>query len=203
MLVRFFGGWQYPATLCESADWVAQGYRDGVPMGSDLAPPPIDDAAAAPTFAVWALQDPGSADAPGAPLQRVQIVKLWADGGAVREHVYDVAGAAANGAGVDVRTCERRGRGFDSLCTVWRDPTFNRAVPALYYARVIENPSCRWSTYVCNAQHVDCSGSSGIARELASCCDPNYPKTIQERAWTSPIWYTPPRMAEAPPGANQ
>lgn len=192
MLVRFFGGWSYPAALCDSADLVSQGYGNGVPMGGDLAPPPVDDANAAPTFALSVLQDPGTADAPGAPLQRLQIIKVWVEDGAVQEHVFDVAGDPNNGASVDGATCQRRGKGFASLCSVWRDPHFNRAVPALYYARVLENPSCRWSAYVCNARQVDCGVPSSVPRELVSCCDSQYPRTIQERAWTSPIWYTPP-----------
>jgi hypothetical protein len=189
MIVRFFGGWSYPPDLCGSSAFVERGYGDGVPMGGDLPVPPRT--AAAPTFAVWALQDPGTADAAAAPLQRVQIVKLWVAGGAVRERVHDVAGDPNNGAAVDVRTCARRGTGFDSLCTVWGDPDFDRSAPALYYARVLENPSCRWSTYVCNAQGVDCTHPESVSAELTPCCDPAYPRTIQERAWTSPIWYTP------------
>lgn len=197
MLVRFFGGWSYPPALCDSGDLVTQGYLNGVPMGGDLAPPPFADTTAAPTFALAALQDPGTSDAPGAPLQRLQIIKVWVEGGTVREHVYDVSGDPHNGAGVDTTTCQRHGSGFDSLCTVWRDPEFNRDVPALYYARVVENPSCRWSTYACNVQHVDCGQPSSVPRALASCCDALYPRTIQERAWTSPIWYTPPTKAES------
>jgi hypothetical protein len=191
IVVRFFGGWSFAPDLCGDKDFVTRGYRDGVPMGGDLpARPP---AAAVPTFAVWALRDPGTAGAPGAPLQRVQVVKLWLANGTVQERVYDVAGDRNNGAAVDLRTCARQGPGFDDLCAVWRDPAFDRSAPALYYARVIENPSCRWSTYVCNAHGVDCSRPRSVPRELAVCCDQDYPRTIQERAWTSPIWYTPQR----------
>lgn len=195
MSVRFFGGWEYPSTLCGSNELVSAGYRGGVPMGGDLAPPPREDAA--PHFVLSAMQDPGSADFPGAPLQRLQIIKLWTENGRARERVFDVAGDPRNGAGVDHTTCTRTGTGYDNLCTVWRDPEFNRAVPAAYYARVIENPSCRWSAYVCNAQRVDCANQSTVPRALASCCDSKYPRTIQERAWTSPIWYTPPTKSVA------
>jgi hypothetical protein len=189
ILVRFFGGWEYAGDLCGEPDFVAHGYGGGVPMGGDLPAPSAS--ASAPRFAVWALADPGTEKSPGTPLQRVQIVKLWVEDGQARERVYDIAGDADENAGVDLRTCETRGDGAESLCTVWQDPDFDRATPALYYARVVENPSCRWSTWVCNAHGVDCQKPASVPSDLKPCCDPAYPKTIQERAWTSPIWYTP------------
>jgi hypothetical protein len=191
--VRFFGGWDYPADLCGRDDFVPVGYARGVPMGGDLPPPPA--AAAAPHLAVSALRDPGTPERPGAPLQRIQIVSLRLAGGEVRERVHDVAGDAATGATVDFATCARRGAGSDQLCAVWRDPEFDPAAPAVWYARVVENPSCRWSTFACNRAGVDCSRPGTVPSELAACCDPATPRTIQERAWTSPIWYVPPQSA--------
>ena len=82
-----------------------------------------------------------------------------------------------------------RGAGFDSLCAVWSDPEFDATERAFYYARVLENPTCRWSTYLCNAQAIDCSGT--VPEGYEECCNPDVPKTIQERAWSSPIWYRP------------
>jgi hypothetical protein len=151
----------------------------------------------APTLAVWALRDPGAAGRLGAPLQRIQIVKGWVENGAPRERVFDVVGENDGGAGVDLATCAAIGSGHDELCTVWRDPAFDAAAPAFYYARVLENPTCRWSTYVCNGNGVDCSRPDTIAAGFEPCCDARFPRTIQERAWTSPIWYTPPSTPAA------
>ena len=95
------------------------------------------------------------------------------------------------GAGVDLATCEPSGPGADTLCEVWTDPEFDRTAPAVYYARVLENPTCRWSRRICNALAVDCATVTAADRAYA-CCDPaGPPDTIQERAWTSPIWYLP------------
>ena len=111
------------------------------------------------------------------------------------EHVYEIAGDPAAGLDLDLATC-RPANAFDSLCAIWRDPDFDSNLPALYYARAVEVPSCRWNTYFCNRQGVDCSDPSTAPGSLASCCDPEIPASIQERAWTSPIWYTPTQPAQ-------
>ena len=185
MAVRFFGGWDLTETMCDSAGddpgFARAGYERGVPMGGDLpARPPGADA---PRFAILAEREERSGAAEGAPLQRIQIIKGWIDGSLPMLKVFDVAGDSANGAGVDLESCERTGEGFDRLCTVWADPEFLPGQRAFYYARVVENPSCRWST-------LDCNRLSPEARP-AACGDPGLRKVIQERAWTSPIWYRP------------
>jgi hypothetical protein len=191
--LRFFGGWEYPEALCGSDEFAARGYADGVPMGGELPErPEVEGAPApAPTFAVWALRDAGTPDFPGTPLQRIQIVKIALADGAPVERVIDVAGTADAGADVDLATCTPRGAGADQLCQVWRDPDFDPDAPALYYARAVESPSCRWQTYVCNRAGVRCGNPSTIGPGLDACCDDAVPKTIQERAWSSPIWYAP------------
>jgi hypothetical protein len=190
MEVRFFGGWAYPEALCEADDLVAQGYAGGVPMGGELPPAPSSDAA--PRFVVTGLADPGTLDRAGTRLQRLQIIKGWIENGAPREAVFDVAGSPDNDASVDPRTCNPIGPGARQLCAVWRDPDFDPKHPAVYYARVVENPSCRWNAYACLAAGVDCSDPAGVPDGLEPCCDASVPTTIQERAWTSPIWHTPP-----------
>jgi hypothetical protein len=187
IVVRFFGGFGLPENLCDAHDFAAQGYAHGVPMGGVLASP--RDAAAQPVFAVWAARDAGTEALPGTPLERIQIVKLWLDAeGRARESVFDVAGSPSADASVDLSTCRAEGAGAEQLCATWRDPDFDAATPALWYARVVENPSCRWLQWECNARAVDCSRT--VASGLDACCDPEVPKTIQERAWTSPIWWS-------------
>jgi hypothetical protein len=179
--VRLFGGWHLPAGMCGDPEMVRTAYRDGVSMGGFLGAP--QSGAAAPSFLVAALRDPGTVAHPGTPLQRVQIVKGWLEAGVSHQQVFDVAGDPNNGATVDDATCVASGPGADSLCTVWTDPSFDPAQHAFYYGRVLENPTCRWSAYTCNAL--------APADRPPSCSDPNVPRTIQERAWTSPIWYQP------------
>ena len=179
---RLFAGWDLPEDLCGSADFARQGYARGVPMGTSLPARPGD--AGAPLIAVSAARDAGTAEHPGGLLQRVQIVKAWAGpDGQPHQKVYDVAGNADNGAAVDLSTCTPKGPGADQLCSVWRDPDFDPALAAVYYARVVENPSCRWSWQQCLRLPADARPSG--------CSDPTVPKQIQERAWTSPVWYTP------------
>jgi hypothetical protein len=179
---------------------VQKAYRRGVPMGGDL-PERRRRKRRAPRFLVWAAKDVGTAERPGTDLQRIQIVKGWVDtNGATHERVVDVVGDAAGGADVDPATCAPRGAGAADLCTVWVDRDFDPAERAFYYARVLENPSCRWSTWVCRRAGVDPFASDCVqqagAGPFAACCldettDPSVTPVVQERAWTSPIWYAP------------
>ena len=179
--VRFFGGWNLAPGLCTDPNLVQAAYDGGVPMGGFLPAPPAG--AGAPTFVVSALRDAGTIAHPGVALQRIQIIKGWLDQGQAHQQVFDVAGDAGNGATVDEATCTPQGPGADTLCAVWTDPGFVPEQQAFYYVRVLENPTCRWSTYTCNAL-------APVDRPPA-CTDPAVPKTVQERAWTSPIWYQP------------
>ncbi|MEE3327760.1 MAG: DUF3604 domain-containing protein [Myxococcota bacterium] len=179
MTARFFGGWDFPEEICQAQDWVAQGYAEGVPMGADLPQRPANKNT--PTFIVSAMKDPGIPGHPGGLLQRAQIVKGWlGDDGRFHEEVFDVAGGD-NGASVDLDTCQPQGPGADTLCAMWRDPAFDPSREAVYYARIIENPSCRWSQLQCNALPEE--------NRPLGCTNPPTPRTIQERLWTSPIWY--------------
>ncbi|MBW2160297.1 MAG: DUF3604 domain-containing protein [Deltaproteobacteria bacterium] len=214
---RFFGGWDYPETLCDSSEFVQTGYDDGVPMGGTLSAQPMGGAA--PKFAVSAIQDIGTEAEPGTALQRIQIVKGWLENGDYQVAIHDIAGDANNGATVDLGTCEQSGPGAASLCAVWEDPDFDPSERAYYYARVVESPSCRWTTRQCNAASYDCDAADprpideaccyptiGLNRDhctadcsagrppadQAGCCEPQVQPALQELAWTSPIWYQPP-----------
>ena len=183
--VRFFGGFDYEGDLCESANPIEAALLDGVAMGSDLpGRDERDEDSGPPTFVTWAARDPGTQDQPGGLLQRIQIIKGWQDDdGAIHERIYDVAGDPDNGADVDPLTCAPRGPGADSLCSTWRDPDWDPARRAVYYARVVENPSCRYTAWQCLAIAPD--------ERPADCDDPAQTKIVQERAWSSPIWYAP------------
>jgi hypothetical protein len=200
-IVRFFGGWNFEPHDCRT-NFVAKGYKEGVPMGGDLPMPPLDPSEQRPSFIVAAWMD----DYIGTPLQQIQIIKGWVEGGKTQEQVFTVAGDPHNGATVD-QQCQRIGGGFSSLCTVWHDPTFDPTQPAFYYVRALENPVCRYSTHWCQQKFGVNPLASNCAAQLthlpdqlqadaALCCSnetttPFVQPVIQERAWTSPIWYKP------------
>ena len=184
MIVRFFGGWDFQATDAMNRLPAAIGYAKGVPMGGDLGKAP---AGKAPTFLVAAMKDPM-----GANLDRIQVVKGWMDAkGALHEQVYDVAWGDADkrkpgtdgklpavGSTVDVADASWTNTiGDPELITVWTDPAFDPKQRAVYYARVLEIPTPRWTAY--------------DARRFGIQPLPGTTMTLQERAYTSPIWYTP------------
>lgn len=177
--LRFFGGWEFDEDLCGNANLVQAGYDKGVPMGGDL--PNVDvPIGSAPSFVVSVLKDPMGAD-----LQYVQIIKGWVDSDGTRhEAVYDVAGNKLNGASVNLETCEPVGVGASNLCQVWQDPDFNKDEEAFYYARVLENPTCRWNQHQC----LNSGGQAGC--DLVDQLGQPVPKTVKERSWSSPIWYS-------------
>jgi hypothetical protein len=180
MRVRFFGGWDFDETDADSRAPRTLGYEKGVPMGGDLRQRPVG---ASPKFLVYALRDPI-----GGNLDRIQIVKGWLDSaGETNEKVYDVVWSGDRRAGADgslpavgstvVGASYRNTIGASELITVWEDPDFDADERAFYYARVIEIPTPRWTAYEAERYGVE--------------MDPEVPMTTQERAYTSPIWYTP------------
>jgi hypothetical protein len=200
IVARFFGGWDLDDLTCADRDLAAKGYALGVPMGGVLPTPPA--AAAVPSFVVSALADAGGPDGSGAPLERLQIVKGWLDDdGHPRESVLTIAGSPDDDASADTAAdCDAVAPGVPSLCRVWTDETFDAARPSFYYARILEVPTCRWSQRICNERGVDCERPSTITAGLEPCCAPEHRRTIRERAWTSPIWYSP--AADADDSSN-
>jgi hypothetical protein len=183
--LRFFGGWQYDRQLLDGKDWLKTAYAQGVPMGGDLPPKPAP--AAAPRFVVQVDKAPE-----GANLDRVQIIKVSTQNGQYREKIYDVALSdqrrpdpktgkiPAVGNTVDLKTATYQNRiGAAQLAVVWEDPDFVADQPAVYYLRALEIPTPRWSLL--------------LAVKMGLPLTDDSPATIQERGWSSPIWYQPPR----------
>jgi len=181
--VRFFGGWNYPADLTKESNWLKAAYDSGVPMGSDL--PSAPSSAKAPVFAVWALKDPRMGN-----LDRIQIIKVWTKNGKSHEKIFDVAWSGDRkpdpktgkvpvvGNTVDLKTATYTNTiGATELSGFWQDPEFDSGSYVTYYARVLEIPTPRWSTIWAVKYNLPLNDKMG--------------NTIQERAWTSPIWYSP------------
>ncbi len=185
IVVRVFAGWDLPADVHRRSDYAALGYRLGVPMGGDL---PAHSGPGAPQLSIRASADPSSQR-----LSRIQVIKGWrGEPGKPNEAVYDVACSDRrapdpathrcpdNGARVDLSDCSTTpGKGAADLAVTWRDPDFDPNRPAFYYVRVLETPSCRWSTWDALRAH----------RPI-----PPFRSPVQEeRAWTSPVWYGVPK----------
>jgi hypothetical protein len=179
--VRLFGGWDFRPDVLNQKDWVKSGYTNGVPMGGDLP----KKAGKEPTFIVWAVKDPDDGN-----LDRIQIVKGWTKSGQIFEKIYDVAWSGNRkpdpvngklppvGNSVDITNATYTNNiGDVELKTVWKDPDFDPGLHAFYYARVLQIPTPRWTTY--DAKKLGVPPPSWVAA------------TVQERAWTSPIWYSP------------
>ncbi len=187
MMVRFFGGWDFTADDAQSRLPAGVGYAKGVPMGGDLRKAP---GGKSPTFLVAAMKDSYSGN-----LDRIQIVKGWLDkDGKTHEKVYDVVWSGDRKPGADgklppvgntvdvAKATWKNTIGAPELSATWTDPEFDATQPAFYYARVIEIPTPRWTAYE--------------ALRFGIKMPPEVPMTTQERAYTSPIWYSPGRIAE-------
>ncbi|MDB6133702.1 MAG: hypothetical protein JWM59_1945 [Verrucomicrobiales bacterium] len=182
MVVRFFGGWDFEKADAESRSPAVAGYTKGVPMGSDLHGAPVDKS---PSFLVAAMKDPI-----GANLDRIQIIKGWMDAkGELQEKVYDAVWSGDRrpdgegrlpgvGSTVDIENATWTNTiGAPELLGVWKDPDFSPELRAFYYVRVLEIPTPRWAAY--DAKRFGVKPLPGTAM------------TLTERAYTSPIWYTP------------
>ena len=179
---RMFAGWNYPGDLTKKPDWVKTAYANGVPMGGDLAAPL---GKGGPTFLLHAVKDPQSGN-----LDRIQIIKITTKNGKSTEKIYDAVWSGDRkpdsktgivppvGNTVDVKTATYTNNiGATELLGEWTDPSFDPNAYVTYYARVLEIPTPRWSTY--------------WAAKLNLPPNPTVPATVQQRAWTSPVWYTP------------
>jgi hypothetical protein len=182
--VRVFGGWNFGEKEVLRPDFARAGYARGVPMGGDLSPAPRGGA---PKFMVRALRDPD-----GANLDRIQMIKGWVDAkGKTQEKIYDIALSDGRVAGPDGKvppvgdTVDLSGDkptysneiGDAVMAAYWADPDFDPSQRAFYYVRVIEIPTPRWTAY--DSRYFDVKIPEGVTDR------------VQDRAYTSPIWYTP------------
>jgi hypothetical protein len=179
--VRMFAGWKYPKDLLKNSAWVKTAYADGVSMGGDL---PAAPGTGGPTFLLHAIKDPNSGN-----LDRIQIIKITTKNGKSHEQIFEAVWSgdrkldakgklSAVGNTVDVKAATYTNTiGATELLGEWTDPDFDPAANATYYARVLEIPTPRWSTYW--ASKLNVPPNSGV------------PASEQQRAWTSPVWYSP------------
>jgi hypothetical protein len=175
--VRFFAGWAFNPQDLQSPDLSVVGYHKGVPMGADLASAPVGQS---PSFLLAASKDPD-----GANLDRIQVIKGWVDSaGKTQEKVYDVALSGGRKADQSVGTSVRledasytNSIGVSEFAEVWVDPDFDPELRAFYYVRVLEIPTPRWTTY--------------DAHRFKVALEENVRTVVQDRAYTSAIWYTP------------
>ena len=175
--VRLFAGTEFESDILKHEDLVSKAYQQGTPMGGEL-----ESVGKPPRFILWASADPR-----GTPLQRMQIIKGYVQDGEAFEQVYDVACSDGNALDPDTHRCPDNGAqvnlsdcavtsgvGNSEMLTLWQDPDYEPGIDAFYYARVLENPTCRWSTWDAIREGVEPRA--------------DLQKTIQERAWSSPIW---------------
>ncbi|MET0657944.1 MAG: DUF3604 domain-containing protein, partial [Steroidobacteraceae bacterium] len=182
--VRFFSGFNYSPGITKQRDWVKRAYAGGVPMGADLAAAAAGNKKGSPRFLVQAAKDPD-----GANLDRIQIVKVWLENDAQKEQVYDIVWSGNRKAGADGKVPSvgstvntetatyTNNIGAVELVGEWQDPQFKPEQAAVYYARVLEIPTPRWTTWL------------AVKNKLP--LPTSVPATIQERAWTSPVFYRP------------
>lgn len=215
---RTYIGWDLPTDACErgAIDWSQ--LTDGVPMGGELAADQISGHGGPPTIFVQASKDPGTAEHPGAPLERIQLIKGWIDAdGQSQNTVLDVATSSTPPFRELPLSCGEPQGGASTLCAQFTDPTWDPSQHAYYYFRVLEVPTCRWSTAQCLAADFDCANPerpldltccrselglfepncmqvdcAAEASDHPTCCSARMVEPrIRERAWTSPIWIRP------------
>jgi hypothetical protein len=198
--VRFYGGWQLDTNICDTGLFVKTGYEKGVAMGSVLEAPKsalgsaLESALGSalesgPQFAVWALKDVGQTGRQNVNLEKAQIIKVWEEEGATQVKIFDLGPSVSKEDAIDMSTCEPKPKGHAQLCHHWQDPEFTPGNNALYYARIMQMPTCRWNAFQCVDQNINCESGESIPDGWEPCCEPSTQKSIQERAWTSPIWY--------------
>jgi hypothetical protein len=215
---RVYAGWDIPEDLCDSGDVDWESLKEGTVMGGEITADALRSHDGPPTFYVEASWDPGVADNPGARLERVQMVKGWLnEDGETRVTAVDVAKAAETAPHDADHSCAVPSSGAETLCATFKDPEWNPDQNAYYYFRVLQVPTCRWTTAQCLAAEYDCTTGERMideaccreelglhepnciqvdcpleADEHPECCNPDIVQPmIRERAWTSPIWIRP------------